>query len=157
MGRWRLKKPASRLFTQPFIDSGADERNIKALLHWPGCAGIHRSPVNSPHIWPVTRKCSHLMTSWRRHFLTVSSKVLQWWFRGNCIILISATVKYCISMKWERIQYFCKRSNKSVLSLTAWTKWQQFWRWYFEMDFHEWKCILIAILLKFDIGLHWHR
>ena len=25
--------------------------------------GIHRWPVNSPHKWPVTRKCFHLMTS----------------------------------------------------------------------------------------------
>ena len=25
--------------------------------------GIHRGPVNSPHKWPVTRKCFHLMTS----------------------------------------------------------------------------------------------
>ena len=27
------------------------------------CVGIHRSSVNSPHKWPVTRKCFHLMTS----------------------------------------------------------------------------------------------
>ena len=30
--------------------------------------GIHQCPVNSPHKWPVTRKCFHLMTSlcpWR--------------------------------------------------------------------------------------------
>ena len=25
--------------------------------------GIHRGPMNSPHKWPVTRKCFHLMTS----------------------------------------------------------------------------------------------
>ena len=25
--------------------------------------GIHRGPVNSPHKWPVARKCFHLMTS----------------------------------------------------------------------------------------------
>ena len=28
-----------------------------------GGGGIHREPVNSPHKWPVTRKCFHLMTS----------------------------------------------------------------------------------------------
>ena len=29
--------------------------------------GIHRGPMNSPHKWPVTRKCFYLMTSsWNR-------------------------------------------------------------------------------------------
>ena len=27
------------------------------------CPDVHRWPVNSPHKWPVTRKCFHLMTS----------------------------------------------------------------------------------------------
>ena len=34
--RWRLKSPASRLFTQPLILSQITE-NIKALRHWPLC------------------------------------------------------------------------------------------------------------------------
>ena len=34
--RWRLKSPASRLFTQPFIQMQIKE-NIKALRHWPLC------------------------------------------------------------------------------------------------------------------------
>ena len=68
---WRLKSPASPLFTQPFIRAQIKE-NIKAPRHWPLCGeftgdhddvikwkyfprywpfvrGIHRSPVNSPH------------------------------------------------------------------------------------------------------------
>ena len=32
--RWRLKSPASRLFTQPFVQTQIKE-NIKALRHWP--------------------------------------------------------------------------------------------------------------------------
>ena len=55
--RWRLKSPASRVFTQPFIQSQIKE-NIKAPRHWPLWGGIHRSPVNSPHKGPVTRKMS---------------------------------------------------------------------------------------------------
>ena len=35
---WRLKSPAARLFTQPFIQTQIKE-NIKALRHWPLCAG----------------------------------------------------------------------------------------------------------------------
>ena len=34
--RWRLKSPASRLFTQPFIQTEIKE-NIKAPRHWPLC------------------------------------------------------------------------------------------------------------------------
>ena len=34
--RWRLKSPASWLFTQPFIQVQIKE-NIKALRHWPLC------------------------------------------------------------------------------------------------------------------------
>ena len=34
--RWRLKSPASRLFTQPFIQTQIKE-NIKAARHWPSC------------------------------------------------------------------------------------------------------------------------
>ena len=33
---WRLKSPASRLFTQPFIRAQIKE-NIKAPRHWPLC------------------------------------------------------------------------------------------------------------------------
>ena len=34
--RWRLKSPAPRLFTQPFIQAQIKD-NIKAPRHWPLC------------------------------------------------------------------------------------------------------------------------
>ena len=52
---WRLKPPASRLFTQPFVQVQIKE-NIKAPRHWPFVKVIHRWPVNSPHKWPVMWK-----------------------------------------------------------------------------------------------------
>ena len=48
---WRLKSPASRLFTQPFIHAQIEE-NIKTPRHWPFGWKIHRSP----HKGSVTRK-----------------------------------------------------------------------------------------------------
>ena len=48
--RWRLKSPASWLFTQPFIEAQIKE-NIKGPRHWPLW-----STVNSPHKGPLTRK-----------------------------------------------------------------------------------------------------
>ena len=71
--RWRLKSPASRLFTQPFIQRGskkAPKLRVTGL-----CAG--NSPVNSPHKGPVTRKmfpfdlaimnAERVSISWRHH------------------------------------------------------------------------------------------
>ena len=52
--RWRLKSPASRLFTQSFVQTQMKE-NIKAPRHWP-FTGNSPGPMNSPHKGPVTRK-----------------------------------------------------------------------------------------------------
>ena len=48
--RWRLKSPASRLFTQPFIQAQIKE-NIKDPRHWPLWGGIHRSRGNVSIWW----------------------------------------------------------------------------------------------------------
>ena len=53
--RSRLISPASRLFTQPFIQAHIKE-GINAPRHCFFCWGIHQWPVNSPHKGPVTRK-----------------------------------------------------------------------------------------------------
>ena len=52
--RWRLKSPASRLFTQSLIQAQIKE-NIKIPCHWPLC-GEFTGPMNSSHKGPVTRK-----------------------------------------------------------------------------------------------------
>ena len=61
MVRWSLKSPASPVFTQPFIRAQIKE-NIKAPRHRL-CAGNSPGAMISPHKWPLTRKCFHLMTS----------------------------------------------------------------------------------------------
>ena len=60
--RWRLKPPASRLFTQSLIQAQIKD-NIKVLRHLPLCGEFAGDWWNSPHKWPVTRECFHLMTS----------------------------------------------------------------------------------------------
>ena len=52
--RWRLKSPASWLFTTVYSD--ADQRKHQSSASLAFVRGIHRWPVNSPHKWPVTRK-----------------------------------------------------------------------------------------------------
>ena len=73
---WRLKSPALRLFTQPFIQAQSKE-NTKASRHlslcgeFTGYRWIHRSPVNSLHKWPVTRK---KVSIWWRHHEVIHSR-----------------------------------------------------------------------------------
>ena len=53
--RWRLKSPASPLFTQPFIQAHIKE-NIKSSASLAFVRGIRRWALNSPYKGPVTRK-----------------------------------------------------------------------------------------------------
>ena len=53
--QWRLKSPASRLFTQLFIQS-ADQRENQSSESVAFVRRTHWWPVNSPHKGPVTRK-----------------------------------------------------------------------------------------------------
>ena len=45
------------------VYSDADQRNHQSSASLAFVRGIHRGPVNSPHKWPVTLKCFHLMMS----------------------------------------------------------------------------------------------
>ena len=45
------------------VYSDTDQRKHQSTASLAFVRGIHRGPVNSPHKWPVTRKCFHLMTS----------------------------------------------------------------------------------------------
>ena len=45
------------------VYSDADQRKHQSSASLAFVRGIHRGPVNSPHKWPVARKCFHLMTS----------------------------------------------------------------------------------------------
>ena len=58
--QWRHNERL-QLFAKPFVQTHIKKHqgSRQRLL----CGG-HRSPVDSPHKGPVTRKCLHLMTSW---------------------------------------------------------------------------------------------
>ena len=74
---WRLRSPASRLFTQPFIRAQIKE-NFKVPRHWPLC-GEYTGTGEFPHKRPVTRKMfpfddvimsTHLYTLPNRYLLS---------------------------------------------------------------------------------------
>ena len=98
--RWRLKSPASQLFTQAFIQTQMKE-NIKAPRRWPlwgefTAHRIHRSSVTSPHKGPASGKCFHLMTSsWI--FTIISSTIIFYDLycrQGTCLMNYSLCPLY---------------------------------------------------------------
>ena len=99
--RWRLKSPASQLFTQAFIQAQMKE-NSKAPRRWPlwgefTAHRIHRSSVTSPHKGPASGKCFHLMTSsWI--FTIISSTIIFYdlYCRQGRVLWIIAFVHYII-------------------------------------------------------------
>ena len=67
------------------VYSGADQRKHQSSASLAFERGIHRSPVNSPHKWPVTRKMfpfdnviMHIISYIERHILLTSS-----WLRNR--------------------------------------------------------------------------
>ena len=61
--RWRLKSPASPLFTQPFIQAQIKE-NIKAPRHWPLCGN---SPVTGEFPAQMASNTENVSVWWRHH------------------------------------------------------------------------------------------
>ena len=69
--RWRLKTPASRLFTQSFIQTQIKE-NIKAPSHWPLCGeftGTGEFPTQ------MVSNAENVSISWRHHGMFFSHKI----------------------------------------------------------------------------------
>ena len=97
--RWRLKSPASRLFTQPFFQ-GADQRKHQSSASLAFVRGIHRWAVNSPLKWPVTRKmflnlvtssCCNLIGVWTAVLLRLAVK-FERGFKIVILILVASRV-----------------------------------------------------------------
>ena len=76
--RWRLKSPASRLFTQPFIQTQIKE-NIKAPRHWPLC-----EEFTGTGEFPAQRAsyAENVSIWWRHHWLLKMFLC----YRDNCHI-----------------------------------------------------------------------
>ena len=71
------------------IHSGADERRYQISASLAFVRGIHRSPVNSPHKWPVTRKMLPFDD-------VIMGKGLEW---DPLLMTIFWTLKCCIELK----------------------------------------------------------
>ena len=72
---------------------GADQRKYQSSASLAFVRGIHRWPVNSPHKWPVTWKCFHLMmSSWSVEFSVFLSSI--WRVVLNTVLTL---------VKWTRL------------------------------------------------------
>ena len=86
--RWHSKSPASRLFTQPFIQTQIKE-NIKVPRHWPLCG-----EVTEDRWFPAQRASNaenYLMTSSWKLCCVVLCGILafcRWWLNGLPIRLL---------------------------------------------------------------------
>ena len=66
------------------VYSDADQRKHQSSASLAFVRGLHRGPVNSPHKWPVTRKCFHLMTSsWKYHRYWETLKIIDHDYRQS--------------------------------------------------------------------------
>ena len=100
--RWRLKSPASPLFTKHFIQAPIKE-NIKAPRHWPLCGEFTGDQWIPRSIGQWRGKCFHLMTSSWMHPKTVAYGLC---FVGSCCIL--KPVRLCT--------YICRRHDIEMFS-----------------------------------------
>ena len=98
---------------QLFIRAQIKE-NIKAPRHCPFVRGIHRSPVNSPHKWTVTRKM----------------------FPFDDVIMDTSLIT-----NTNRTDTFSTCSYAYSQHIEAETKWTPFRRRHFQWHFLEWKCL----------------
>ena len=91
--RWRLKSPASRLFTQPFIQPQILEK-IKALRHWSLCGEFTGDRCIPRTKDQLHGKCFHLMTSSCNGRMNTDilihdtrSEIWQWWISMKSILI----------------------------------------------------------------------
>ena len=59
------------------------------------CVGNSPGPVNSPHKWPVTRKCFHLTTSSWLCRISTNKCVYGWWLNNIAKPLSEPVLEYC--------------------------------------------------------------
>ena len=107
MVRWHLKSPASRLFTQPFVDAQIIE-NIKALPHWPLWGEFTGDRWIPPPPPPPPTKASdaeNVSIWWRHHGITRQEFYL-FWYRLHIFINIYKHQPFLIHELYDYLANF---------------------------------------------------
>ena len=101
--RWRLKSPASRLFTQPLIQTRIKE-NIKAPRHWPLCGeftGTGEFPAQ------MASNAENVSIWWRHHVSSVNDDLRPIYAQGICY--------HDKRQQWYSL-HLCRRAHLKFLS-----------------------------------------
>ena len=105
--RWRLKSPASQLFTQPFIQVQIKE-NIKVQRHLPLCGEFTGDRLIPRTNGQLRGKCFHLMTSsWycckdsHGHHMQVSYGCSNWNHRGELLCFKKKVLPFFLGFKTQ--------------------------------------------------------
>ena len=77
------------------VRSGVDQRKHQSSASLAFVNGIHQWPVNSPHKGQVSRKCFHLMTSFR--VLSKSIELHNIWYSLKLLYFIGFDEKLCLN------------------------------------------------------------
>ena len=113
--RWRLKSPASRLFTQPFIQ-GADQRKHQSSASLAFVRGIHRGTVWIPYTKPSNVETVSIW--WRHHVIDQSLNAGFELTNSQCLTksTVGMTVKFTwISLDIDRELSGIRLSNFSMM------------------------------------------
>ena len=87
----------------PTVYSGADQRKLQRSASLAFVRGIHRSPVNSPHKWPVTRK----MFPFDDVIMLISThqSMSSWWLQMPWCQPVPGYRKPPCGLDWDFTQY----------------------------------------------------
>ena len=96
---------ASLTIVYSTVYSGADQRKHKSSASLAFVRGTHRSPMNSPHKGPVTRKMLQFDGAIMRSILEADPKMMCqcWSANGNisCSILMNYTQQFVSALRWS--------------------------------------------------------
>ena len=133
--QWHPRSPASRLFTELFIQVQIQE-NINAPRYRPLVRGIHQWPVNSPHKGPVMWKIfpyddvimfSGIST--RKSLYETEKKYETAWGKYHlcCISSLSHYFDVVVWVLWRVFRYKCTLQATNNIWNIKWTCAQNAW------------------------------
>ena len=167
--RWRLKSPASRLFTQSFIQTQIKE-NIKAPRHWPLCGEFTGNGE-----FPAQRAnyAENVSIWWRHHDLCCSRLSTQrllmlhgdpalLYFSLNFVLqigFISALhMHYLTGHASNRAGKICSyvcwiftTNDPPYMHITDLYVWRRFDRWHLNIEGYQSKWALMRLLSSYNL------
>ena len=109
--RWRLKSPASQLFTQPFIQTQIKE-NIKAPRHWPLCGEF------TGDRWNPAQRASYAenVSIWWRHHVYNQYQLISLALSVQLVLVECQKIPLIIRRSLVQVMTWCHQGTGHYLS-----------------------------------------